>query len=925
MDNALYIMDGHGLIYRAYYAFIKRPLVTTKGENTSAIFGFMRMLLRLLKDENPRYLACVFDSKGKTFRHELFPGYKQKRPKAPPDLLSQAEAIKTLVEKLGIPKLELEGYEADDLIGTLTTAARADGVRCVVVSSDKDMLQLVDEGVSVMAGRKGISEIEVMDPVKVMEEWSVRPDQIVDLLALMGDKSDNVPGVKGVGEKTAAGLIGEFGSLERIYGDLGAVKSQKTRALLEKGRDDAFLSRRLVTIKRDIPIDFSLNNFEITGFPRAEGLDFLTEKELVSIVGELRGAAASGSSEDRGKGGPSTGALAGGGLDTGGPAAGPSVKPEPKRGTYRLVQTREEFELLREAISKAGIVSVDTESTGLDPIVAEVIGVSFSVREGEGFYLPIVSKGGRAFGADFLTRELKPLLEDERIRKVGQNIKYDYVILKKYGIEMKGIASDTMVAAYLLNPQKQRYNLDELAREFLDYTTIRYTDVVKEKGKTLLDYPVQEVAEYSGEDSDVALRLHFLLTKRIEEQGLMGLYREIEVPLLVVLGKMENTGVRIDTGHLARMSVAFGQELSSLEKKIYALSGEEFNIRSTKQLSEVLFGRMKLPVIKKTKTGISTDESVLQELAMTYEIARLLLRHRTLAKLKSTYIDALPSMVNAKTGRVHTSFNQAVATTGRLSSSDPNLQNIPIREEEGRAIRKAFIPEEGWVLLSADYSQIELRILASIAADEGLVRAFHDDKDIHRETAALLFGVSVGDVQEQQRGVAKTINYSIAYGISPFGLSKRLGIPRNAAAGLIDMYFKKYSGVARYFDEVVQKAKGTGYVETLLGRRRYVPDIRSENRNIFEQARRIAINTPIQGTAADLIKKAMVIIDGELDKRRMRSRMLIQVHDELVFETPEEEKEELGRLVKEKMENAIVFDVPIRVNVSTGKNWEEAH
>jgi len=392
-----------------------------------------------------------------------------------------------------------------------------------------------------------------------------------------------------------------------------------------------------------------------------------------------------------------------------------------------------------------------------------------------------------------------------------------------------------------------------------------------------------------------------------------------------VLGKMENAGVRIDTGHLARMSVAFGQELSSLEKKIYALSGEEFNIRSTKQLSEVLFGRMKLPVIKRTKTGISTDESVLQELAMTYEIARLLLRHRTLAKLKSTYIDALPSMVNARTGRVHTSFNQAVATTGRLSSSDPNLQNIPIREEEGRAIRKAFIPEEGWVLLSADYSQIELRILASIAADEGLVRAFHDDKDIHRETAALLFGVSVGDVQEQQRGVAKTINYSIAYGISPFGLSKRLGIPRNAAAGLIDMYFKKYSGVARYFDEVVQKAKGTGYVETLLGRRRYVPDIRSENRNIFEQARRIAINTPIQGTAADLIKKAMVIIDGELDKRRMRSRMLIQVHDELVFETPEEEKEELGRLVKEKMENAIVFDVPIRVNVSTGKSWEEAH
>jgi DNA polymerase-1 len=925
MKKTLYIMDGHGLIYRAYYAFIRRPLVTTKGENTSAIFGFMRMLLRLLKDESPEYLVCAFDSKKKTFRHELYPEYKAKRLKAPDDLLSQVETIRELVGKLGVPGIAAEGWEADDIIGTLTDAAKRAGVRCVVVSSDKDILQLVDERVTVMANKKGITEMEVMDPEKVREVWQVPPEGITDLLALMGDQSDNIPGVKGIGEAGAVKLIREFGNLEKLYDNLSAVGSERTRALLEKGREAAFLSKRLVTIRRDVPLEFRLESFSIAGFPRKEGLSILAAKELAGVVAEL-------SVPELGPGEPPSNAneAAGGkGAFPGGPAGETAaqgvIPPEPKRGTYHLVQTKEEFGELKRRIVEAGVVSLDTESTGLDPTAVDLIGVSLAVREGEGYYIPIRAKSGPALGVDFLRSEMKPLLEDERVKKIGQNIKYDYVLLLKEGIRVKGIAGDTMVAAYLLDPQKQRFNLDDLAKEFLDYTTIRYTDVVKSKDETLLDCPVADVVNYSGEDSDVTLRLHAILSRKLEEQGLCGLYGEIEVPLLVVLGRMEHAGVRIDTGYLARMSVAFGKEIDGLAKKVYELAGEEFNIRSTKQLSEVLFGRMKLPVIKKTKTGISTDESVLEELAATFEIARVLLRHRTLSKLKSTYIDALPLMVNGRTGRVHTSFNQTVATTGRLSSSNPNLQNIPIREEEGRAIRKAFIPEEGWSFLSADYSQIELRILASITGDANLMKAFHSGKDVHRETASLLFGVEVDKVKDHQRAVAKTINYSITYGISPFGLSKRLGIPKNAAAGLIDMYFRKYEGVANYFEEVVERAKEKGYVETLLGRRRYVPEIRSPNKTVFETARRVALNTPIQGTAADLIKKAMVIIDRELEKRRMKSRMLIQVHDELVFESPEEECEELSALVKEKMANAIAFDVPIGVNVSLGKNWEEAH
>jgi DNA polymerase-1 len=812
----------------------------------------------------------------------MYPEYKAQRMKAPEDLISQGETIRTLVEKLGISKLEMEGYEADDLIGTLADKAREDNIETVIISGDKDILQLVNDSTTVLVNRKGISEIEEMDREKVFDQWGVWPEKIIDLFALMGDKSDNVPGVKGIGQTTAVKLIQEFGSLENIYKNIGAVGSERLRNMLNEDRGGAFLNCRF-------------EDYGIEDFPKKIGIDLLQEKELYMIADELSGA-------------PS-----------------PVKKEDQKSGTYHLIEEEKDFNQLKERVIKNKVISVDIESTGKDPVASDIIGVSISIDEEEGYYIPIVAKTGKYFGNEFLKKELKAILEDVEIKKVGQNIKYDFVILLKYGIVMRGIAGDSMIAAYILDPQTRRYSLDDLAVKYLDYNTIHYTDIVKDKDKTLLDYPIEEVTRYAGEDSDIALRLVNILEKKLEEDKLQDLYRSIEIPLLVVLGKMEKTGVRIDPGYLNKMSVVFGEEIYHIEKNIFEIAGMEFNIRSTKQLAEVLFENMKLPVIKKTKTGISTDESVLEELAGTYEIARLLLRYRRLTKLKSTYIDSLPELINSESGRIHTSFNQTIAATGRLSSSNPNLQNIPVKEAEGKAIRGAFIPEDGWQFVSADYSQIELRILASLASDSSLISTFNNDGDIHSETASMLFDTRADEVTADQRQAAKTINFSIIYGISPFGLSKRLGISRNEASSLIQMYFLKYKGVKDYFESVVENVKESGYVETLLGRRRYIPDINSQNRNVFEAAKRIAINTPIQGTAADLIKKAMVTIDGELEQQDLKSRMLIQVHDELVFESPPQEIETLIGIATDKMENAIVFDVPLKVNISTGKNWEEAH
>ncbi len=895
MDKKIYLIDGYALIYRAYYAFIRRPLVTTKGENTSAVFGFMRMILRLLKDENPEYMLCVFDSKTKTFRHEKYPEYKAKRLKAPTDLLAQIDVIRELVDKIGIPHLEKDGFEADDIIGTITLHAENNGIKSIVVSGDKDILQLVDDNTIVYSNKKGISEIEVMDRNKVIEEWGVPPESIVDLLALMGDQSDNVPGVKGIGKKMAVKLIQEFGTIENLYNNIDRIENDRIKKLLIEGKDSAFLSKDLVLIRRDAPVGLDLDMMKLDKFPLDGGIRILLEKELNTIVVELKGEEALEKGEEK------------------------------KKGKYYLVDNHQEWQKLLEKVRSKGAMSFDVETTGKDPIDSDIIGFSISTDEGEGFYIPIRMKNKEGFGAELISTSLKDILEDKGIGKIGQNIKYDYVVLLKNGIDIHGIIGDTMIAAYLLNPQKQRYKLDDLAMEYLDYKTIHYSDVVKQKENTLLDYPIEELVEYAAEDSDIALRLHNILVDKLKDTGLYDLYRNIEVPLITVLGRMEYRGVRIDSEYLIQMSRRFAEEIDELEQKIFDITGEVFNVRSTKQLSHILFDKLKLPVIKKTKTGYSTDESVLEELAGRYEIARLLLKHRRLTKLKSTYIDALPQMVNPVTGRIHTSFNQTITTTGRLSSTNPNLQNIPIREEEGRAIRRAFIPEDGWWFISADYSQIELRILASLSKDPRLVNAFKNNEDIHRETASILFGVPLDMVNDAQRQAAKTVNYSVIYGISPYGLSKQLGISRTQAAEFIKIYFEKYSGVKKFFDGIIKQAEEKGYVETLLGRKRFIPEIYSRNKNIYEGAKRVAINTPIQGTAADLIKKAMIMIDDEIIKRGMKSRMLIQVHDELVFESPDDEYRDLMSLVKDIMENALDFEVPIVANVKAGKNWEEAH
>ncbi|MBN2322350.1 MAG: DNA polymerase I [Spirochaetes bacterium] len=899
MDNHLYIIDGHGLVYRAYYAFIRRPLVTTSGENTQAVFGFMRMVMKLVNEHHPSYLVCVFDSKQPTFRHELYPDYKAKRLKAPEDLVSQVETIKTLVPKLGMASVEAPGYEADDLIGTIIKKARAAGMSCTIVSSDKDLLQLVCEEVEVHASKKGISETEIFNEKKVRDLWGVPPGRMTDLLALMGDQSDNIPGVRGIGQKKAVKLIEEFGGLDSLYSALPRVSDERTRSLLQEGKESAFLSKKLVTIRGDAPIDFSLADFGLAAFPKQEGIKLLAEKELYTIVEEL-----------------------------GGEKRRPPAPEGQKRGEYRILTGGEEFESLKRRMRQKGLISIDTETTGLDPIDAAVIGVSVSIEEGEGYYFPIAaskSEESAALGEEFLKSSLKTIVEDESVRKVGQNLKFDLVALLKYGLRMRNVWGDTMVAAYLLDPGRQRYGLDDMAKELLGYETIRYEDIVKEKGRTLQDYPLSDVSRYACEDSDITLRLHNRLEEELKKNRLLSLYRDVEVPLVSVLGKMEYAGVKVDPEYLGRMSKEFGKEIGEIENRIFEIAGGPFNVRSTKQLQKVLFDNLGLPVIKRTKMGISTDESVLEALSGSYEIARFLLRHRRLTKLKSTYVDSLPSMINPATGRIHTSFNQTVTTTGRLSSARPNLQNIPIREEEGRAIRRAFVPEEGKLLVSADYSQIELRILASLSGDEVMTETFNNDGDIHNETASILFGMQPGGVTDSQRQTAKTINFSIIYGMSPFGLSKRLGISRYEAGEFIRMYFKKYRGVRDFFDETVKKAKADGYVTTVLGRIRPVEQIRSQNKNLFEAAKRIAINTPIQGTAADLIKKAMVDIDREITERSLESRMLIQVHDELLLEVPEKEEEELKSLVKRCMENAMHFEIPLKVNIASGRNWEEAH
>ncbi len=902
MKKKLFIIDGHALCYRAYYAFIRNPLVNSKGQNTSAIFGFARMLFKLVEDQKPDYLAVAFDPPGKSLRFKIFEEYKANRQKMPDDLRSQINEIKEMVRVLGIPSLELEDYEADDILGTVAKTFASPATEVVLVTGDKDAYQLLNENVTIYANKKGISEHEIYTHKNIVEKIGIPPERVIDYMALTGDTSDNIPGVKGVGGKTAQKLIGEYGTLEKIYDNIDSIKG-RAATLLEEGRESAFLSRDLVTIRLDAPLEVSLEELIFNGYAEGAG-EFFVENEMDSIVRDFFPSSLQ--------------------LDE----ATPHFNREARR--YVTIETVEELKEVLASLEEAKVFAFDTETDSVKPMEAELVGMSFSIEENQGWFLPLISRG--LFGGGTIDREealslVTPLLQNEEIKKIGQNIKYDYLVLKKSGIELRGIAFDTMVASYLLTPSDRRHNMDDLAEKYLNYKTITYKELVG-TGKSAIpitEVPMDRLSEYAIEDTDITLRLHNKFKPMLQESELTKLYEEIELPLLGVLASMEYHGVGIDRRHFARMEEETARRLSEVEEQIYEDAGQTFNINSTRELATILFDKIGLKPVRKTKTGFSTDIKVLEALQGKHDIIDRLISYRTLSKLKSTYIDTLPKLINPETGRIHTSYNQTVAATGRLSSSDPNLQNIPIRDSFGRQIRRGFVPEKGYYLLAADYSQIELRLAAHFSQDENMIKAFAQGIDIHNMTAASVFSVPMEEITPEMRRQAKIINFATIYGVSPYGLSQQAEIGMKEAAGFIAKYFELYPGFKDYIERTTTFAREKGFVRTLLGRRRDVPEIDSKTSFRREGAERIAINTPIQGTSADMIKIAMIRIDEFLRKQSMKSKMIMQVHDELVLEVHEDEGETVESAVKELMENAMELKVPVVVDMGRGQNWDEAH
>ncbi|HEY0154636.1 MAG TPA: DNA polymerase I [Longimicrobium sp.] len=911
----LYLIDGYALIYRAFFALISRPLISSRGENTSAAWGVTKFLIKVIEQHEPDYLGMVFDA-GTSDRHVIYPDYKATREKMPTELESSLARIRQIVEAFRIPILELPGYEADDVIGTLAEQACAAELETVIVSGDKDFYQLIRPGVCLLnPGRGGPQAVdeEWVDTRNAHERLGVSPEHVTDYLGLIGDASDNVPGVQGIGPKTAVQLIEQYGGMDRILEHVDEIKAKRAREALIANRDAALLSKQLVTIRRDLPVELDVEALRRKEPDRPALKELMLALEFHTLV-----------------------------RDWAGPA--PEVAEAPRRvADYRLVQDVGELHALVDDIRAAGRVSVDTETSSTDPMRAELAGISFSLAAGEGFYLPFGhrtrSQGELEVGdvPPETVRNLPPLhsdeveplvrlLEDPTIRKVGQNLKYDFLVFRRAGIDLKGIDFDTMIASYLLEPGRREHGLDSLALQHLDCKTCTYEGVTG-KGKAQIPFAEVELEaarDYACEDTDIALQLAERFGPELERLHLEPLFRDIEMPLIEVLADMEWAGIRIDEPFFARMNEELVGKLREVEREIYAEAGTEFNIGSNLQLREILFVRLGLPIIKRTKTGASTDVDVLQALAAQgHTLPTLLMKYRQLEKLRGTYVEALPVMVNPETGRIHTSFNQTVAATGRLSSTDPNLQNIPIRTEMGAEIRRGFIPAEGNVFVSADYSQIELRILAHYSGDPAFVEAFRSGADIHRQTAALIFGVPPEEVTKEMRDRAKTTNFAIIYGIGPFSLAGRLGITQAEAKTFIEQYFERFPGVRRYLDEQIEFGRTHGYVETITGRRRYIPEITSRNFNVRAFGERAATNAPIQGSSADLIKIAMIRIHEELKRDSGGARMLLQVHDELLFEVPQSGADALLARVRDHMENAMQLDVPLRVESGTGTNWLE--
>jgi len=925
-ENPLILVDGSSYLYRAYHAF--PPLTNSAGEPTGAMYGVLNMLRSLILQYQPSHAAVVFDAKGKTFRDELFEHYKSHRPPMPDDLRAQIEPLHKMVKAMGLPLMAVSGVEADDVIGTLAREAEKMGRPVLISTGDKDMAQLVTPGITLINTMTNT----ILGPEEVVTKYGVPPELIIDFLALMGDSSDNIPGVPGVGEKTAQALLQGLGGLDTLYSEQDKIagltfRGAKTMAAkLEQNKEVAYLSYQLATIKTDVELDLTCEQLEVQQPAVEELLSLFKQYEFKRWITDL----------DAGKWLQAKGAK---------PAAKPKqtlvidaeVEPEEEATVlssehYETILDEAQLQVWIEKLKQAPVFAFDTETDSLDNVSANMVGLSFATEPGVAAYVPVAHDyldAPEQISRERVLELLKPILEDEKALKVGQNLKFDRGILQNYGIELWGIAFDTMLESYILDSVAGRHDMDSLSDRWLKHKTVTFEEIAG-KGKNQLTFnqiALEEAGHYAAEDADVTLQLHLKMWPKLQKHaGPLNVFQNIEMPLVPVLSRIERNGVKIDPAVLHKHSEEITLRLNELEQKAHEIAGEPFNLSSTKQLQTILFEKQGIKPLKKTPGGApSTSEEVLEELALDYPLPKVILQYRGLAKLKSTYTDKLPLMINPKTGRVHTSYHQAVAATGRLSSTDPNLQNIPVRNEEGRRIRQAFIAPQDYVIVSADYSQIELRIMAHLSRDKGLLTAFAEGQDIHRATAAEVFGMSLESVTGEQRRSAKAINFGLIYGMSAFGLSRQLNIPRKESQKYMDLYFERYPGVLQYMESTRAKAKEKGYVETLDGRRLYLPDINSSNAARRAGAERAAINAPMQGTAADIIKRAMIAVDAWLEKDQPRVRMIMQVHDELVFEVHKDDLESVSKKIHELMENSMKLDVPLLVEVGSGENWDQAH
>jgi DNA polymerase-1 len=928
-EKKLFLLDAYALIFRAYYAFIKNPRITTYGLNTNAIFGFTTTLLEVLEKYKPTHIAVCFDHKSENVRKQEFEFYKANRDETPEDIKRSEPFIREIIDAFNIPILEKEGYEADDVIVTLAKKAEEAGFTTYMMTPDKDFGQAVTEKTMMFRPARGGNAPEVWGPEEICAKFGInRPEQVIDLLGLMGDSVDNIPGVPGVGAKTAAKLLQEFDSIENLYENTDKLKG-KLKENVEENKESAFISKKLATIITDVPVEFNEDSLILEDANKERLNQLFSELEFRTLGKRIFG--------DQMAAGM---AVQGDLFSSGTASSNNSTAAQPKADTYApletissrdhnyvLVDNQEKRKDLLQKILAQKSVCFDTETTSLNELDAQVLGLAISFKEGEAYYvnMPLDFEETKAILSEF-----KPYFESQTIEKIAQNLKYDLKVLVKYGIEIKGPQFDTMLAHYLNNPDG-RHGMDILSEKYLNYKPVSITDLIGKKGKNQLSFsevPIEKAVEYAGEDADITFQLKEPLQKEMMEKQVAHLMQRMEMPLVSVLAKMELEGVKVDDSFLNKYSEELKTESDELEHNIYTLSGCNFNIASPKQLGEVLFDVMKLDSkAKKTKTGqYKTDEETLRKLSEEHEIVEKILEFRQINKLKSTYVDALPKLIHPNTGRVHTSFAQAVAATGRLSSNNPNLQNIPIRTDKGKEIRKAFIPrDEDHILLAADYSQIELRIVASVAEDQGMMEAFHAGIDIHTATAAKVFGIETADVTKEHRYKAKSVNFGLIYGQGAFGLSKNIGVSRGEAQELIEAYFDQFSGVKKYMDESIAFCRDHGYVKTLMGRRRYIPDINSANKTVVGFAERNAINAPIQGSAADMIKMAMINIHNRLNKMDIGTKMILQVHDELLFDVPKTELEEITGIIKQEMEIAMPLKVPVVVEAGVGNNWLEAH